>query len=61
MEPLIANLTVVLAQMGSDAAFAHSVPNAFMASKPGHVFWMFVLAEILRGAADTRRVRTSLL
>ena len=57
IDPLVANLTVALAQMGDDDSFEHCIPNAFMASRPGHTFWMFVVAEILRAASDTERVR----
>ena len=37
---------LVLGRMGSDVHFYHSIPNAFMASVPGHPFWIKVLEYI---------------
>jgi hypothetical protein len=35
--------------MGRDPTFPHCVPNAFMMSpQPNHLFWLFVLEEILK-------------
>ena len=39
---------IVLGRMGEDASFPHSIPNAFMASRPGEVFWIGYLAAIER-------------
>ena len=32
--------TVFVARMGNDASYSNSVPNAFLASTPGHPFWL---------------------
>ena len=37
---------LVLGRMGPDTNFEHSIPNAFMASIPGHPFWIKVLESI---------------
>lgn len=39
---------VVVGQMGSNASFAHSIPNAWMASPPGHPFWRLCVHEAVR-------------
>jgi inositol phosphorylceramide mannosyltransferase catalytic subunit len=36
---------IVLGRMGSDESFAHSIPNALMASTPGQAFWIGYLAH----------------
>jgi hypothetical protein len=38
----------VLAQMSADEGFEHNVPNAWMASTPGHPFWLFMAGVIER-------------
>jgi hypothetical protein len=38
-----ANLTAFVGRMGTDENFAHSIPNAWMASPPGHPFWHLML------------------
>lgn len=35
-----------LGRMGSDEGFIHSIPNAWMASTPGHPFWLLPLEAI---------------
>jgi mannosyltransferase OCH1-like enzyme len=52
---------VILGQMGPDLNFAHSIPNAIMASKPFQLFWLLFIAmmieklESLETAEDIRR------
>jgi hypothetical protein len=36
----------ILAMMSSDIYFGHNIPNAWMASSPGHPFWLF-LARVI--------------
>ncbi|KAJ1564730.1 hypothetical protein HK096_006564 [Nowakowskiella sp. JEL0078] len=38
--------SLLLPLMGTSYGFEHNIPNAWMASKPGHPFWMFVLVVI---------------
>ncbi|MEW5319555.1 MAG: hypothetical protein WDW38_010700 [Sanguina aurantia] len=47
MDTLMSTHMVVLARMGTNDSFSHSVPNAFMASVPGHPFWKFCIATSL--------------
>jgi inositol phosphorylceramide mannosyltransferase catalytic subunit len=35
---------VVLGRMGQNPALPHSIPNAMMASSPGQIFWLLVIA-----------------
>ncbi|KAI9190827.1 nucleotide-diphospho-sugar transferase, partial [Polychytrium aggregatum] len=39
----------LLSFLGKDMDFKHSIPNAWMASAPGHPFWMVVINEIMKG------------
>ncbi|KAI9208643.1 nucleotide-diphospho-sugar transferase [Polychytrium aggregatum] len=45
---LIERGSALISFMGLDTQFEHSLPNAWMASAPGHPFWMFVVNEIMR-------------
>ncbi len=36
----------VLARMGSDTTYDNSIPNAWMASTPGHGFWLFAAFQV---------------
>jgi mannosyltransferase OCH1-like enzyme len=36
----------IVGSMGTDFAFEHSIPNAFLMSEAGDPFWLFYLAEI---------------
>jgi inositol phosphorylceramide mannosyltransferase catalytic subunit len=47
MDELLGGHRAVLAQMGKDATAPNSIPNAFMASEPGHSFWIEVLWYIM--------------
>jgi inositol phosphorylceramide mannosyltransferase catalytic subunit len=40
---------VLVGQMGHDAAFANSIPNAIMASKPRQEFWLYVMSQLMAG------------
>lgn len=42
---------VVLGAMGGDTSFPHSIPNAMMASRPGQLFWLLVIALAMREAS----------
>ena len=46
---------VLLGRMGSDATFAHSIPNAIMASKPRQEFWLLVIYLLMRRATHIGR------
>ena len=47
---LIKGESLVLAAMTDDLTFNHSIPNAWMASAPGHRFWQFCLQHIVSAA-----------
>ena len=36
----------ILAMMSTDIYFEHNIPNAWMASSPGHPFWLFLVRII---------------
>jgi inositol phosphorylceramide mannosyltransferase catalytic subunit len=36
----------ILAMMSNDIYFEHNIPNAWMASSPGHPFWLFLVRVI---------------
>jgi len=40
--------TVILGYMGTDYAFGHNVPNAWMISTPGHPFWLFCISKMIQ-------------
>lgn len=44
---------VILARMGRDSAFEHSIPNALMASRPGQAFWLLAIQRMCDMAAAT--------
>ena len=45
---------VVLARMGADLGFEHSVPNAIMASKPFQLFWLLFIALLVERSETPR-------
>ncbi|KAJ3120092.1 hypothetical protein HK098_004891, partial [Nowakowskiella sp. JEL0407] len=45
---------LVLPLMSNDTKFIHNVPNAWMASKPGHSFWVWVLHKIQNTLKDPK-------
>ncbi|KAJ3187993.1 hypothetical protein HDU85_006386 [Gaertneriomyces sp. JEL0708] len=47
--------TAFLALMGSSLEWEHSLPNAWMASTPGHSFWMHVAHKVLDKYAAWKR------
>lgn len=48
---LVKGQSLVLASMTDDLTFNHSIPNAWMASAPGHRFWQFCLQHIVSAAS----------
>ena len=53
IEPLLRNIHVALAYMTNDTASDISLPNAFLASVPGHEFWWYVIKRILMAVASS--------
>eukprot|EP00877_Chromochloris_zofingiensis_P006659 jgi/Chrzof1/2246/Cz11g08085.t1 len=51
MDSLLKGHGAVLAYMGNDTSWEHSIPNAFMASVPQHPFWLMVLFKVQQLAA----------
>ena len=47
LDELLPQGKVLLGTLGDNAPAQHSIPNSFMASVPGHPFWMFCLAKML--------------
>lgn len=47
IDPLLDGVQVALAYMSNDTASAISIPNAFLASVPGHSFWLYVIKQVL--------------
>lgn len=52
LDPLIQNVSVALAYMTTDKGSELSIPNAFLASIPGHVFWLYVMKYVLMAFAS---------
>ncbi len=48
VEELLLGHKVYLAAMGTDEDYEHHVPNAWMASIPGHPFWLFCLQHVIK-------------
>jgi mannosyltransferase OCH1-like enzyme len=46
MDDYLKGKQLILGRMGDDEEFGHSIPNALMASIPGHPFWIKVLQYI---------------
>ena len=46
LDGLLEGRAAVLAVMGTDMGFKDSIPNAFLASVPGHPFWLHLLRAI---------------
>ncbi|KAI9208645.1 nucleotide-diphospho-sugar transferase [Polychytrium aggregatum] len=44
--------SALIAFMGTNTQFEHSLPNAWMASAPGHPFWMFVVNEMIKARSS---------
>ncbi len=47
LDALLENGQVLLGTLGRNSPPEHSIPNSFMASAPGHPFWMFCFAKML--------------
>jgi len=47
IQPLLDNYGLVFGRMGNDHAFSHSIPNAFMASSKGNLFWLVMMRELV--------------
>lgn len=52
LDPLLLDVQVALAYMTTDIAHEISIPNAFVASVPGHAFWWYVLKHVLMAVAS---------
>lgn len=48
IDPLLQNVDVALAYMTTDTSSEIAIPNAFLASAPGHLFWFYVLKQIMK-------------
>jgi hypothetical protein len=46
IDPVLKGKDAVLGYMGEPDGFKHNIPNAWMASRPGHPFWLLVLKHI---------------
>jgi hypothetical protein len=47
LDPLLAGHQALLAWMGPPDDHPHNIPNAWMASEPGHPFWLMMLTQIV--------------
>lgn len=50
IDTLLQDTGVALGSMGPDRTFEHSIPNAWMASKAGHRFWMACAEDMIEEA-----------
>lgn len=46
MDDYLKGKQLILGRMGPNQNFSHSIPNAFMASVPGHPLWMTALSYV---------------
>ena len=46
IDPLLKNKNIILGVLGDDYDFIHNIPNAILASRRGHPFWLFLLNRI---------------
>ena len=46
LDPLMHNLHAAVSYMTADTGSEISIPNAFLASVPGHAFWYFVIQHV---------------
>lgn len=51
--PLLLNVQVALAYMTTDTAADTAIPNAFVASVPGHAFWWYVIKHVIMAIASS--------
>jgi mannosyltransferase OCH1-like enzyme len=61
MDKYLKGKQLVLGRMGDNAFIDHSIPNAFMASIPGHPFWIKVLDHIKERMDGRTKVEEVLL
>lgn len=52
LNPLLLDVQVALAYMTPDTASEIAIPNAFVASVPGHAFWWYVIKHVLMAVAS---------
>ena len=55
IEPMLTGHRLVLGRMADTNLVGHgasSIPNAIMASAPGHEFWMFCIARMVKGQRE---------
>ena len=52
LDPLLLDVQVALAYMTEDTVSEMSIPNAFVASVPGHDFWWYVIKHVLMAVAS---------
>jgi inositol phosphorylceramide mannosyltransferase catalytic subunit len=62
LDSVLTGAQLVLGRMGEDTQFAHSVPNAMMASAPRQLFWLLAVAMAIErirecGGSDGMRAR----
>ena len=50
--PLLSHRQAALAWMGPPDDHPHNLPNAWMASEPGHPFWLMMLLQIVQAPKD---------
>ncbi len=55
LDTVLARNGVVLGRMGAKPDFAHSVPNAIMASSPREEFWLYVIGKAMVAAEKPSR------
>lgn len=46
LDPLLQNIRVALTYMSTDTESEIAIPNAFLASVPGHSFWLYVIYRV---------------
>ncbi len=51
LDPLVQNVQVALGYMSTDTTSEIAIPNAFLASIPGHMFWWYVVKRVLTAFA----------
>lgn len=55
IDDTVADGHIILCRMGIDKAFQHSIPNAVMASRPGQIFWLYVIRMMMEAAEQAQR------
>ena len=56
MDQYLEGKQLILGRMGNNSNFRHSIPNAIMASVPGHPFWINVLGQIKENLVKESKV-----